>query len=274
MKWEYFHHPDICLPVIAKSVMEETAFILAGIGTILMTRGWSLANDNLYYSRNAFRTAKSRLAKQGLIVQGVDKATGLPSITFVGQNQYKDKAILHPEKYWSRKWKRRWYVLIYDVPEANRPYRDTLRKFLKRLRMGKLQRSVWISPVDIRPQYHHMMEAIGIDDVAVLLESRTVLGQSDRELIRRAWDMDRLCSWQKHFIKVSSQCCGDILNDRMNVEQTAAYLKEHVHAYRAIFSNDPLLPESLWPDAYRGRDMVSWYMYTLETINAFLKSHA
>ena len=53
---------------------------------------------------------------------------------------------LRPEKFWNRKWDGIWYVLAYDVPEPQRSYRESLRRFLQRLRMGGLQGSGWVSP--------------------------------------------------------------------------------------------------------------------------------
>ena len=45
-----------------------------------------------------------------------------------------------------KKWDKKWRLVMFDVPEKDRLFRDILRKHLKELQFKKLQHSVFVSP--------------------------------------------------------------------------------------------------------------------------------
>jgi len=49
----------------------------------------------------------------------------------------------------SKKWNGKWYILIFDIPESKRGYRDNLRKTLLNIGFYQMQKSVWIFPYDV-----------------------------------------------------------------------------------------------------------------------------
>ncbi|MDD5290221.1 MAG: CRISPR-associated endonuclease Cas2 [Patescibacteria group bacterium] len=48
-----------------------------------------------------------------------------------------------------QKWDGQWRILIFDIPENKRRFRDNMRQSLLNLGFIKLQKSVWITPYDI-----------------------------------------------------------------------------------------------------------------------------
>lgn len=54
---------------------------------------------------------------------------------------------------------KKWIMVIFDIPEKRRIYRDDFRKFLRSLGFQKLQQSVWVSPSDV---YNDLEEIIKI----------------------------------------------------------------------------------------------------------------
>ena len=48
-----------------------------------------------------------------------------------------------------RKWDGQWRMIIFDVPEKKRRYRDYLRQMLKTLGFKELQKSTWVTPYPI-----------------------------------------------------------------------------------------------------------------------------
>ena len=56
------------------------------------------------------------------------------------------KLMYRPKK---RKWDGRWRMIIFDVPEKKRRYRDYLRQMLKTLGFKELQKSTWVTPYPI-----------------------------------------------------------------------------------------------------------------------------
>jgi len=47
-----------------------------------------------------------------------------------------------------KEWDGKWRILIFDIPENKRVFRDNLRKILKEIGFYRLQKSVWIYPYD------------------------------------------------------------------------------------------------------------------------------
>jgi DNA-binding transcriptional regulator PaaX len=145
---------------------------------------------------------------------------------------------------------------MFDVPEKNRPYRDHLRAFLKQNRFGYLQRSVWVTPRDVRPDYDDLNKAAAVDTVAFLFESQTVLGFGPQSVVREAWNFERIHQLQQHYIQVANE---NLLRLKMEPSQQSdliALLQAENHAYAQAFSIDPLLPKELHPPDYLGPQVV------------------
>jgi phenylacetic acid degradation operon negative regulatory protein len=159
---------------------------------------------------------------------------------------------LRPHRYWDRKWRGIWYVLVYDVPEDERQFRDTLRNFLRKMRMGCLQRSVYITPHDIRPQYDDLMKAARVEVVSFLFESSTVLGRHPDEVIFSAWDFDRINSIHQRYISTYEHNINAMLSTTLTKQTLRDLAHEEMLAYQTAMADDPLLPQQLLPHDYFG----------------------
>ncbi len=252
--WNRFHHPDWSFPVVRRRAREEVLDILSGLGSVLVSGGRSILWSQTYPTTQAYRSAMSRLRKQGLIVR-VDGRKDLPLLTLSDVAKQQRPAYQNPEKHWKMKWNGIWYMLIFDVPEKDRPYRDTLRRFLKHLRMGCLQKSVWITPCDIRPDYADLEETAAIDAVAYLLESRTVLHLDQQEMVQNAWDFERLHKLQARYIDVFGENLSLLKQLGHCEEDLIALLHQESEAYAQAMILDPLLPTALLPDNYLGKNV-------------------
>ena len=251
MDWTRFHHPDFCPLVARRRLTLEIIDLLDGVGTLLATRGRSFGWNESYPSRAAYYAAQHRLRKAGLIAyRRSGGRTAALVLTPEGRKRLPE--VVRPQRYWDRKWNRRWYVLAYDVPETERTYRNVLRRFLKRMRMGCLQGSVWVSPHDIRPEYEDLSQAAGVAAYSYLFESRMVLGRSDSDVVRDGWDMDAVRESHSWYCDV----CKDNLDRIRGRSATGAtltnLLREEMSAYLQIMDGDPLLPRPLWPPDYMG----------------------
>ena len=141
----FFHNPDVSLPVVRRRATEELLQFIASFGAMLATRGRSLMWTDWSPSRPAYDSAVWRLRKSGLIASCKEGGYGATlELTDAGESRLGEAH--KPMKLWQTKWNEIWYVLAYDVPEEEREYRDALRGFLARMRMGCLQRSVWVTP--------------------------------------------------------------------------------------------------------------------------------
>ncbi len=194
----------------------------------------------------AWRRAADRLARAGLIaLRRSDGKTPLLRLTAAGESRVSDW--LWPERFWNRRWSKRWYVLVYDVPETCRSYRIALQRFLRRTRMGCLQRSVWVAAHDIRPLIHDLHQAAALEDVAVLFEAYTVFGKSGSELAAQAWDFDRLETIHLRYLQPTAPLQPPH-TWRMTLDTMRAELRRYTHA----MADDPLLPATLYPASYQG----------------------
>ncbi len=250
MSWDGFHHPDYCATVIGRRLADELLWMFDGMAGLLATRGRSALwhrPDSDYW---AYESSMHRLRRAGLVAYR--RTRGQPPVLHLlpaAEDRMPDE--LRPDRFWNRKWNGIWYVLAYDVPEAQRSYRAHLRRFLKKERMGGLQGSVWVTPRDIRPVYSDLCTAAAVDDYAILLESRTVLGKDAHDVVRMAWDMDRIIESQAWY----RGAAGDALRHAADGLKSPALLelaREEVRAYLAVMEPDPLLPKPLWPPQYRG----------------------
>lgn len=256
MSWDGFHHPDYCATVIRRRIADEMLWLLDGMAALLLTRGRSTLwhrPDSDYW---AYESAMYRLRRAGLIAYR--RTRGRPPILQLlppAEGRMPDE--LRPERFWQSKWRGIWYVLAYDVPETHRGYRESLRRFLKRNRMGGLQGSVWVTSRDIRPLYADLCGAGAVDDYAILLESKTVLGMDARDVVRRAWPMDRIVASQAWYRQAARDAIRHAASASLARRDLLTLAREETAVYLSVMESDPLLPEALWPREYRGRQTLA-----------------
>lgn len=251
MKWQPFHHPDISLPVVRRKAGNELILLLSGATELIASAGRSAIYAGCYPNRRAFHASVERLRQQGLIA--VSKNDGsLPELKLTSAAIKGLPPHYTPETFWDRRWNKWWYVLMFDVPEKNRAYRDTLRAFLKKMRCGCLQKSVWVTPTDIRADYDDLNRAASVDSVAFLFESRTVLGFGDQSVVREAWNFDRLNQLHELYIKFAQENLLRLKNGPATDEDILALLRMNHLAYEQAMVADPLLPRILHPEGYQG----------------------
>lgn len=269
MKWTEFHHPDISWPVVRRRAGIELMEMLEMASVFLTRGGWGLLNRSCYPNHAAYLNSTSRLRKNGLIVsRSGNGQTPHLSLTDAGKNDL--PAYFSPEKSWNRKWGGIWYLLIYDVPEVDRKYRDVLRSFLKRMRMGCLQQSVWVTPQDIRPEFDDLSTAASLGAFAFLFEAKTVLGLPNNRVVEEAWNLARLCLLQDRYCAVMGENMAQLEQGNCSAEELGMLMRMALNAYHSVFVEDPLLPMSLYPATYRGVEVLSLHRKLFSKINECL----
>jgi len=269
--WKAFHHPDISLPIVKRRIGMELLEMLDMLGDVAAQGAWAFLQNRSYPNKTAYHQAVSRLSKQGLIVREQGLNTPHLKISKNGENLL--DIHLQPERWWDRKWNGIWYLLLYDVPETDRSYRNILRQFLKKQRMGCFQKSVWITPYDIRPQYDDLDSAAAIGVFACLFEAKTVLGMPAEKVVGASWDFDRLHIIQKRFCDVYTENLeilhGSVIPEPEMLMRLAA---EEINAFRSAFSCDPLLPNQLLPRNYNGKEVYDLHKKIINKIRITLRT--
>lgn len=261
--WTWFHSPNFSLPVLARRTSEDFVGMLSEFGDAMASRGRSLWAGSMKEDDRAYNAAIRRLRRAGVVTVYRGRAKG-HSVHL--SESYESEDMFSPERLWQQKWGGVWSVLVYDISESDRGMRDQLRRYLKRLRMGCLQKSVWVSPRDVRPEYDDWVQSVRLDFQSFLLEAKTVLGRAEDDIVRCAWDWRRIDAGQRWYLDQ----CGDMLTrlagDSPSAGDALTLAREELCAYRVAMTDDPLLPSALWPAGYAGRKVHAMHRRWIRTL--------
>ena len=108
-----------------------------------MRKEW-LKIDQRNFNRSIRRLAKDKLVEEKNLIDGSFKLVLTPG----GKKQARTLNILGNSISFKkpRHWDGKWRVVLFDIPEKDRIFRDILRDHLYRLEFYKLQQSVFVSP--------------------------------------------------------------------------------------------------------------------------------
>jgi len=246
-----FHDPDFSWGVFRRRIGDELLHLFAGYVEVLGTRGRSLIFKNCYPDGHRYRDAVYRLRKEGLIADrgSLHRA---PTLVLTEEGERRLRPEMRPERFWKRRWGGTWYLLMYDVPETERQYRHALRGFLVRLRMGCLQKSVWVSHRDIRPEYGDLLEAAAVGGYAVLMEAQTLLEMEPWRVVEQAWPFDAIRERHCRFDEYAREKLSELSHGKAAKAGIESLAGEEMLAYREAMRDDPLLPAELYPPDYLG----------------------
>ena len=103
--------------------------------------------------------------------------------------------------------------------------------------------------------------AAALNSFACLFEARTVLGMPAEKIVRESWDFEALYTVQNRFCEVYSEN-AKILHqqDSPCLEKLMQLAAEEIDAFRSAFILDPLLPDPLLPNDYRGKDAYALHL--------------
>lgn len=267
----FFHHPDYCPLVMGRRATECFVMMLYWYGEILMTAGRALYNGSCFPTPTAYYSACYRLKKNGVLACNSPDARW-PVLKLDDNWKSSNHTLLNPNSYWKKRWSGVWSVLVYDVPEVNRIFRDNLRRVLKRYRMGYIQKSVWASPWDMRPMYDDLINAVGIDFVSYLFEAKTVLGRNAMDIVETAWDFEQLNKVQKWYMRTCQMNIERLRKGGLSKSRIVAMASEEITAYETALIEDPLLPQELHPADYEGTEVFVWHKQFVRQAHQGLKT--
>ena len=129
------------------------------------------------HRRRSLQSTLSRLQKNGLVRR--DLADNFFVLTDKGIKERKkilDRINLEKTK--SDKWDGKWRVLVFDIPEKHKDYREFLRAELVEYGFKPLQKSVWISPYRSAEELRNSIEDRGMERWVKLVVAETVFDDS------------------------------------------------------------------------------------------------
>lgn len=193
-----------------------------------------------------FRRVKS-LENSGLIEHPRSRQDGrwIFQLTEAGRSVVTDE--IQPESCWNDPWNGKWQILAFDLPRESSRERKALRKWLRRLRFGRLQGSLWITPRDIG-SWQEQLEKIHVDSTSVVLFEGRFLASGERnDHVRRAWDFSLINrNYQSYMDFISHNS-----PQKRSIKLFADWFQEEILLWNAAFRLDPFLPKAVWPPEFK-----------------------
>ncbi|MBI4066757.1 hypothetical protein HY407_00080 [Candidatus Gottesmanbacteria bacterium] len=205
-----------------------------------------------FISKINYETIKNSL--ENLRRKGYIKRNGRkkawPEITLQGRKRLESILPEYDEK---RIWDGKIYLLTYDIPEKRKQDREILRRYARKLGMGMLLESVWITPYnphEILAEYISKKHLAGVIIVADIGKDGAIGDEDLRSLVGRVYNLDRLNDLYGEYIKNITS--GDGMN---SLQKQFGFL--------SILSSDPQLPWDLLPDDWQGDKAYKLYKENL-----------
>ena len=231
----------------------------------------SFSYKNMYgwiprrYRRHNFNQLVSRSLRTKLIEKIEKDGEVYMRITSEGRKTIqRDFPMLSFQK---RSWDGKWRIVMFDIEEIKKLARDQLRRKLKELGFGMLQKSVFISPHDILKDFFEFSENVGIKDYLYFLETENLIVGDRTEFANRIWKLDVLNERYKNIVDEIEKIKNKYIiskNDRVKTLyiQNDSRMRKDVAGIRNNWLNiviyDPFLPKPLLPKP--------WYGYVAEKL--------
>jgi len=151
-----------------------------------------------------------------------------------------------PTERWSRPWDGLWRLVLFDLPSREVPLRQRLRRILHRDHFGYLQNSVWITPDPADPIRETLRQISIAPDVFIVIEGRPASGEPDQEIVRGAWNFDRINQLYARYLTATKHIPS-------GQARLVLWLQQELSAWRDAVRADPMLPMSLLPADYLGQ---------------------
>lgn len=203
--------------------------------------------------RNGFHRQLWRLEKQRLIERS-HRQTGDPWHRLTEAGRFRALGGRDPETCWNRRWDGRWRLVLFDVPEVRKVARNQLRRYLHGRGFGYLQNSVWITPDPVDEYRAQLADGPVNVEALILLEARPCTGETDAQMVAGAWDFADLNQRYAAHQAVLERRPQWSLDSQKAAHVFHHWLRAEREAWRDALERDPLLPESLLPSGYAGRE--------------------
>ena len=148
------------------------------------------------------------------------------------------------------------YIITYDIPEEKKWERDLLRKFLKKIGCGMLQKSVWLTcynPKRLIADFVIERRTAGLVLVSELKEGSSIGGKDIVETLEKVYSLDKLNKQYEDFARA--------------VESGKLKGLKAIITFQSILKNDPQLPFELLPGGFWGTRAYDVYLKEHKNVN-------
>ncbi|KKS80675.1 MAG: hypothetical protein UV54_C0001G0025 [Candidatus Beckwithbacteria bacterium GW2011_GWA2_43_10] len=168
-------------------------------------------------------------------------------------NKGRDRLVKQLPKYQPRRpWDDRLHLITYDIKETKRQKRHQLMRWLIRKKAVMLQKSVWISVMDMETELRRenlIYQDEGIIICSAVKSGEGINGRPVKELVRQWYRLEELNRRYDHWIGLSK-------SKKTWAERDKFILKMR---YLKILADDPQLPFKLLPGDWLGDEANKLY---------------
>lgn len=181
MKYKYYFkkpRSEIVKDILRWTATAGLVYIAASSPYFIINLMKGLKNRQKYKKRNVYEAFR-RLRRQGCInIEKKNKQIYI-SLTERGKKmagwlQIDALKIKRPKK-----WDKRWRVVIFDIAQLKRFFREAFRGKLKELGFYPLQKSVWICPFDCQDEIQVLREFFGLSQNEMRLITAQDIGPDE-----------------------------------------------------------------------------------------------
>lgn len=133
-----------------------------------------------YYARGYERDLKkSRLAEalKQLRERGFVKEDKIDAGKLILKLTDSGRETLGLDQIEEKKWDGKFRIVIFDIPEQKRILRNMFRRVLKKWGFKQLQKSVWVSKLDVYDRLVNYIHELGIDEWVSVIEANKLSGK-------------------------------------------------------------------------------------------------
>lgn len=154
-------------------------------------------------------------------------------------------------------WDKKWRLVVFDIPEEKRISRDHLRRYLKMLGFGKVQRSIWISPYNFIKIIRQYTDKLKLSGYVFQITADEFQGFSESVLVQTFWNIkdihNEYLDLIERYTEKQKELVEQLKKKPRQKDISRQVLKEHlIWDYQSISARDPHLPSELLPDDWGG----------------------
>lgn len=189
------------------------------------------------FNSDTIKRAIKRAQSRGFIKQ---------DFTLTKEGKERLEGIL-PKYFGKKEWNGNWYLVIYDIPEEVKGYRDALRKKLKKLGFGQLQASVWVCPFDFFGEIKKIVDKYEISPYVIFAISDRLGTREARILAEKVWNTEEINNQYRGLIDQYRELKKNSEKENQEWRKRRLYFE-----YLNILRQDPQLPRELLPEDWMG----------------------
>lgn len=198
------------------------------------------------YKRHNFYNQVRRFVKKGYARKKREGKSSILAITAQGRI---NSISLHGH-FWPTEWDGFWTLVFFDIRETSRRIRDFLRIFLKRLKFGMFQRSVWAFPGNFVARLRKLIKEEGLQNYVLVISSKDLGIKDQKALVERIWRVSFLNKKYKKLIEEIETAAS------LPKEKKVAKTEKIKERLLVLLNGDPMLPLALLPDDWAGRKAI------------------